>query len=147
MSQSPLFVRFYLLPAHRVHELPMLALTLLKKAMEAKEPTLLLHDDPLFLKGVSDALWGDEPSRFLHHQLLEIGDRPSSFDFIYLSTEEVALPHSSLLINLSQRVPKELSSYRRIFELSSHHADFVQSAREHYRYYQRAGAEIEHVDC
>lgn len=136
-------ISFYVLPSTKETARLGLTLKLAEKAFHAKEKTLLLFDESSFMAEVDTTLWGMGEEAFIPHEIITHPQLVDPLDTLYLSQEEWEIPNISLLINLSQTLPKHLTSYQRVFEIISQNPTSLEISRQRYQDYRTLGYRIE----
>lgn len=136
-------ISFYVLPSEKESARLGLTLKLAEKAFHANEKTLLLFDEASFMEEVDNTLWGIREEAFIPHEIITHAQEIDPLDTLYLSQAEWEIPGLSLLINLSQTLPKNLVVYQRVFEVISQHPMSIEMSRQRYRDYRALGYTIE----
>lgn len=86
-------------------------------------------------------LWEFKPSAFLPHSLND-NEQPDS-EPVAVGTEDLQPLHDDVLINLAGEPVADHDRFSRINEIVCGDPDITQRSRQHYRYYQGAGCQIE----
>jgi DNA polymerase III subunit chi len=119
------------------------ACRLVRKARAANCRVVLLTADRSELMRLDQALWTFSELEFLPHVPAD-DPHAANTPVILADSEEAALPHHHILINLTSRSPTHFARFERMFEIvSSEEADKA-AGRERYRFYQQRGYPLTH---
>lgn len=89
-------------------------------------------------------LWSDNATSFIPHCRV---DNPLAAQTpVLIHTQESALLHDALLINLDQAWPPFFSRFQRVIEIVSTESDDAASARARYRFYRDRGYAMQSHD-
>jgi DNA polymerase-3 subunit chi len=119
------------------------ACRLVRKARTADCKIVLLGRDRNELNQLDQLLWSFSEQDFLPH--VHAGDPLAAQTPVILTdSDNVALPHHHILINLSGKTPEHFARFERMFEIiSSDDADKA-AGRERYRLYKERGYPLSH---
>ncbi|MFZ6747507.1 DNA polymerase III subunit chi [Undibacterium sp. Ren11W] len=117
---------------------------LIRKARAANCKVVVFDNDQVQLSKLNEALWNFSESDFLPHVMS--GDSLARQTAIILTDDANAeFPHHELLINLTQRIPKNFNRFTRLIEIISSEQQDTNSGRERYRNYQQQGMTPTHI--
>ena len=117
---------------------------LIRKARAAGCRIIVFDNDRTQLDLLNEALWTFSESDFLPHVLFN--DPLMKQTPIILTEDDLAnFPHHELLINLTQRVPRDFSRFERVIEIISSETQDTLAGRERYRHYQQQGLTPTHT--
>jgi len=113
------------------------ACRLVRKAYGARNRIVLMTDDAAQLAALDAALWTFSPADFLPH--VQAGDALAGETAIILTdSDDAALPHTDLLVNVSRRAPAHFARFQRVIEVvSSEEADAAAGRRRYVGYKQQ----------
>ena len=119
------------------------ACRLARKAYAAKAKLVLLAEDAEQAAALNDALWTLSDTDFLPHVLA--GD-PLALEtpIIVTDSEEAALPHFDMLVNLTQRTPTTFARFARVFEIISTDELDAAAGRQRYAAYKKQSYPLTH---
>ncbi|HEY8606147.1 MAG TPA: DNA polymerase III subunit chi [Noviherbaspirillum sp.] len=119
------------------------ACRLVRKARAADCRVVLLAPDRQTLQALDEALWTFSDLDFLPHVA---ADDPlaARTPVILAESDQTALPHHQILINLTAATPAHFARFERMFEIVSSEESDRLAGRERYRYYQQRGYPLTH---
>ena len=119
------------------------ACRLVRKARAGNLQVVVFLEDARQLAAFDGALWTFSELDFLPH--VQAGDPLAAQTPVILSaSEDDALPHHKVLVNLSGRTPAHFARFERMFEIvSTDEADLLAS-RERFRSYKERGYPLSH---
>jgi len=127
-------IDFYILKPDTTRSPELLACQLAEKAYQRQQPTCLLARDRAQAEQLDQLLWTFREDSFLPHAIAtEQTSAP-----ITIATADQA-PSSDIVINLSERIPEELTNTRRVIEIVANDETAKAQARQRYRHYQQQG--------
>lgn len=89
-------------------------------------------------------LWTDSATSFIPH--CRVDDPLAAQTPVLIHTQESALLHDTLLINLDRAWPPFFSRFQRVIEIVSTDSDDAASARERFRFYRDRGYAMQSHD-
>src|SRR5471032_1136063 len=107
------------------------ACRLVRKAWAANNCVVLLTDDANQLAELNAAMWTFSAIDFLPHVSADDALAEST-PIILTDNDDVELPHTELLVNLSRRVPSNLGRFKRMIEVISSDEDDAAAGRTRY---------------
>jgi DNA polymerase III subunit chi len=114
------------------------ACRLVRKAYAARNKIVLLAEDGAQLAALDAALWSFSATDFLPHVLAGAALAPQS-PIILSASDQEALPHYDVLVNLSQSLPAHAARFQRVFEIvASDPADASAGRKRYVSYKQQA---------
>lgn len=112
------------------------ACRLLRKAYAANNRIVVLAEDAQQRAELDRSLWSFSGVDFLPH--VAAGSALAAETPIILSaSEDDALPHTDLLVNLSHRIPGHFSRFQRVIEVVSSEEQDAAVGRKRYAAYKR----------
>jgi DNA polymerase-3 subunit chi len=119
------------------------ACRLARKAYAAKGKIVLLAEDAAQAAALNDALWTLSDTDFLPHVMA--GDPlAGQTPIIVTDSEEAALPHYDMLVNLTRRTPATFAQFARVFEIISTDEDDAAAGRQRYVAYKKQSYPLTH---
>jgi DNA polymerase-3 subunit chi len=119
------------------------ACRLARKAYAAKGKIVLLAEDAAQASALNDALWTLADTDFLPHVMA--GDPlAGQTPIIVTDSEEAALPHYDMLVNLTRRTPATFAQFARVFEIISTDEDDAAAGRQRYVAYKKQSYPLTH---
>jgi DNA polymerase-3 subunit chi len=119
------------------------ACRLARKAYAAKAKIVLLAEDAAQAEALNDALWTLSDTDFLPHVMA--GDPlAAQTPIIVTDSEEAALPHHDMLVNLTRRTPSTFAQFARVFEIISTNEDDAAAGRQRYVAYKKQSYPLTH---
>lgn len=119
------------------------ACRLTRKAYLARKQIVLLAQDAAQLAALNEALWRFSETDFLPHVLA--GDALAAQTPIVLTdSDNAALPHYDILVNLSQRAPAHFARFARLCEIVSADPQDAAAGRQRYVFYKQQNCELSH---
>lgn len=104
---------------------------------------VLFTGDRAQLTRLDEALWTFSDQDFLPHALAE--DRLAARAPVILTDNDAAmLPHSQILVNLSDRIPACFARFERLIELVSTDEADTLAGRQRYAHYRERGYALQH---
>ncbi|MGX4640768.1 DNA polymerase III subunit chi [Massilia sp. SYSU DXS3249] len=119
------------------------ACRLARKAYAAKAKVVLLAEDDAQAAALNDALWTLSDTDFLPHVLADDPLAPET-PIIVTSSEEAALPHHDMLVNLTRRTPSTFAQFARVFEIISTDEADAAAGRQRYVAYKKQSYPLTH---
>ena len=119
------------------------ACRLARKAYAAKAKVVLLAEDDAQAAALNDALWTLSDTDFLPHVLAGDPLAPDT-PIIVASSEEAALPHHDMLVNLTRRTPSTFARFARVFEIISTDEADAAAGRQRYVAYKKQSYPLTH---
>lgn len=116
------------------------ACKLAARAYEKQSRLVVFSPDRAALKGFDQALWTFQPTRFVPHCFAS-SDLASETPVV-LATDDTALPHHEVLLNLGDEWPPFFASFERLLEIVATSDEDKSRARARYRFYRDRGYEI-----
>jgi DNA polymerase-3 subunit chi len=119
------------------------ACRLARKAYSAKAKIVLLAEDAAQAAALNEALWTLSNIDFLPHVM---ADDPlaSETAIIITDSEEAALPHHEMLVNLTRRTPSNVAEFARVFEIISSDELDAAAGRQRYVAYKKQSYPLTH---
>ena len=134
-------VKFYILPDSAAHGRERLACRLAEKAYNLGRKVYIHTGSASETAYLDELLWTFREGSFLPHAVKgEAGDEPPP---IQLGHDGEGDGSGDVLINLAADVPLFFSNYARVTELVNQEQQHLARSREHYRFYQERGYELE----
>lgn len=130
---------FYLIDKPRFREQPLLLVCeLVRKAVDADLPVLILARDVQQAEALDDLLWSFDPDAFLPHQIFdaEMTDEDEEIP-VLIATPEMAPPPRSLVINL--RDACATGPFDRVLEVVPADPDMRAPLRARWKEYKARG--------
>jgi DNA polymerase-3 subunit chi len=119
------------------------ACRLARKASAARARLVMLAEDAAQAAALNEALWTLSETDFLPHVMA--GDPlAAQTPIIVTDSDEVALPHYDMLINLTRRTPVSLARFERVFEIISTDEEDAAAGRQRYAAYKRQSYPLTH---
>ena len=119
------------------------ACRLARKAYAARGKLVLLAEDAAQAAALNDALWNLSETDFLPHVMA--GDAlAAQTPIIVTDNEQVELPHADMLVNLTRRVPVNVDSFQRVFEIISTDEEDAAAGRKRYVAYKQQSYPLTH---
>ena len=119
------------------------ACRLARKAYAAKAQVVLLAEDAEQAAALNEALWTLSDTDFLPHVLADDPLAPDT-PIIITHSEDAALPHFDMLVNLTQRTPTTFTRFARVFEIISLDALDAAAGRQRYAAYKKQSYPLTH---
>ena len=119
------------------------ACRLARKAYAAKAQVVLLAEDAEQAAALNEALWTLSDTDFLPHVLAGDPLAPDT-PIIITHSEDAALPHFDMLVNLTQRTPTTFARFARVFEIISLDALDAAAGRQRYAAYKKQSYPLTH---
>ena len=119
------------------------ACRLARKAYSAKAKIVLLAEDAAQAAALNEALWTLSNIDFLPHVM---ADDPlaSETPIIITDSEDAALPHHEMLVNLTRRTPSNVAEFARVFEIISIDESDAAAGRQRYVAYKKQSYPLTH---
>jgi DNA polymerase-3 subunit chi len=130
---------FYLIDKPRFREQPLLLVCeLVRKAVDADLPVLILARDVQQAEALDDLLWSFDPDAFLPHQIFdaEMTDEDEEIP-VLIATPEMAPPPRSLVINLRDACAS--GPFDRVLEVVPADPDMRAPLRTRWKEYKARG--------
>jgi DNA polymerase-3 subunit chi len=119
------------------------ACRLARKAYGARAKLVLLAEDAAQAAALDQALWSVSETDFLPHVMA--GDPLAAFTpIIVTASEDAALPHHEMLINLTRRMPAGCERFERVFEIISTDEEDAAAGRKRYVAYKQQSYPLTH---
>ena len=116
---------------------------LARKAYAARAKLVLLADSPAQADALNEALWTLSNIDFLPHVMADDPLAPET-PIIITDSEEAALPHHDMLVNLTRRTPATFAQFARVFEIISTDEDDAAAGRQRYVAYKKQSYPLTH---
>ena len=119
------------------------ACRLARKAYGTRARLVLLAEDAAQAAALDQALWTLSDTDFLPHVMA--GDPlAAQTPIIVTVSEEAALPHYEMLINLTRRQPAGIERFARVFEIISSELEDAAAGRQRYVAYKQQSFPLTH---
>jgi DNA polymerase-3 subunit chi len=119
------------------------ACRLARKAYSAKAKIVLLAEDAAQAAALNEALWTLSNIDFLPHVMADDPLAPET-PIIITDSEEAALPHHEMLVNLTRRTPSNVAEFARVFEIISVDELDAAAGRQRYVAYKKQSYPLTH---
>ena len=119
------------------------ACRLARKAYAAKAKIVLLTEDAAQAAALNEALWTLSNIDFLPHVMADDPLAPQT-PIIITDSEEAALPHHDMLVNLTRRTPSTFAEFARVFEIISTDEQDAAAGRQRYVAYKKQSYPLTH---
>ena len=119
------------------------ACRLARKAYSAKAKIVLLAEDAAQAAALNEALWTLSNVDFLPHVMADDPLAPET-PIIVTDSEEAALPHHEMLVNLTRRMPSTVAQFARVFEIISIDESDAAAGRQRYVAYKKQSYPLTH---
>jgi DNA polymerase-3 subunit chi len=119
------------------------ACRLARKAYSAKAKIVLLAEDAAQAAALNEALWTLSNVDFLPHVMADDPLAPET-PIIVTDSEEAALPHHEMLVNLTRRTPSTVAQFARVFEIISTDENDAAAGRQRYVAYKKQSYPLTH---
>jgi DNA polymerase-3 subunit chi len=119
------------------------ACRLARKAYSAKAKIVLLAEDAAQAAALNEALWTLSNIDFLPHVMADDPLAPQT-PIIITDSEEAALPHHDMLVNLTRRTPRTFDQFTRVFEIISTDEQDAAAGRQRYVAYKKQSYPLTH---
>jgi DNA polymerase-3 subunit chi len=119
------------------------ACRLARKAYAAKGKVVLLAEDAAQAAALNEALWTLSDTDFMPHVMAGDPLAPPT-PIIVTDSEEAALPHHDMLVNLTRRTPATFDQFARVFEIISTDEDDAAAGRAALRRLQKQSYPLTH---
>jgi DNA polymerase-3 subunit chi len=119
------------------------ACRLARKAYSAKAKIVLLAEDAAQAAALNEALWTLSNIDFLPHVMADDPLAPETA-IIITDSEEAALPHHEMLVNLTRRTPSNVAEFARVFEIISSDELDAAAGRQRYVAYKKQSYPLTH---
>jgi DNA polymerase III subunit chi len=119
------------------------ACRLARKAYSARAQVVLLAEDATQAAALNEALWTLSDTDFLPHVLAGDPLAPET-PIIVTDSEEAALPHHDMLVNLTRRTPSNVDRFARVFEIISTDEQDAAAGRQRYVAYKKQSYPLTH---
>lgn len=91
---------------------------------------------------LDDHLWSFKEESFIPHNIQ--GEGPNSPPPVQIGFEDKTVPFNQTLINLADTIPTMHKRFKRIIEIVKTEETHKEILRDHYRYYQAQGFQLNH---
>ncbi len=119
------------------------ACRLARKAYGARGKVVLLADGAEQAAALNEALWTLSDTDFLPHVMA--GDAlAAQTPIIVCDSDQAALPHYDMLINLTRTTPGHVDRFSRVFEIISIDEDDAAAGRKRYVAYKQQAYPLTH---
>lgn len=119
------------------------ACRLARKAYAARANVVLLADSPEQAQALNEALWTLSDTDFIPHVMA--GDPLADHTpVIVAASDDAALPHYDMLVNLTRRTPANFARFARMFEIISTDEDDAAAGRKRYVAYKQQSYPLTH---
>ena len=119
------------------------ACRLARKAYSSKAKIVLLAEDAAQAAALNEALWTLSNVDFLPHVMADDPLAPET-PIIITDSEEAALPHHEMLVNLTRRTPSTFDQFTRVFEIISTDEQDAAAGRQRYVAYKKQSYPLTH---
>lgn len=119
------------------------ACRLARKAYSSKAKIVLLAEDEAQAAALNEALWTLSNIDFLPHVMADDPLAPET-PIIITASEEAALPHHDMLVNLTRRTPSTFAQFARVFEIISTDESDAAAGRQRYVAYKKQSYPLTH---
>ncbi|MET0267105.1 MAG: DNA polymerase III subunit chi [Duganella sp.] len=119
------------------------ACRLARKAFSANHRIVMLTEDGQQLEQLNAAMWEFSATDFLPHVLAGDALAPHT-PIILTDNDDVDLPHTELLVNLSRRAPLHVDRFERMIEVVSSDEDDAAAGRQRYVAYKQQAYPLTH---
>jgi len=119
------------------------ACRLARKAYASKARIVLLAEDAAQAAALNEALWTLSNIDFLPHVMADDPLAPQT-PIIITDSEEAALPHHDMLVNLTRRTPSTFAEFARVFEIISTDEQDAAAGRQRYVAYKKQSYPLTH---
>lgn len=119
------------------------ACRLARKAYASKARVVLLAEDAAQAAALNEALWTLSNIDFLPHVMADDPLAPQT-PIIITDSEEAALPHHDMLVNLTRRTPSTFAEFARVFEIISTDEQDAAAGRQRYVAYKKQSYPLTH---
>jgi DNA polymerase-3 subunit chi len=119
------------------------ACRLARKAYASKAKIVLLAEDAAQAAALNEALWTLSNIDFLPHVMADDPLAPQT-PIIITDSEEAALPHHDMLVNLTRRTPTTFDQFTRVFEIISTDEQDAAAGRQRYVAYKKQSYPLTH---
>lgn len=119
------------------------ACRLARKAYASKAKIVLLAEDAAQAAALNEALWTLSNVDFLPHVMADDPLAPQT-PIIITDSEEAALPHHDMLVNLTRRTPSTFAEFARVFEIISTDEQDAAAGRQRYVAYKKQSYPLTH---
>jgi DNA polymerase-3 subunit chi len=119
------------------------ACRLARKAYASKAKIVLLAEDAAQAAALNEALWTLSNIDFLPHVMADDPLAPQT-PIIITDSEEAALPHHDMLVNLTRRTPSTFDQFTRVFEIISTDEQDAAAGRQRYVAYKKQSYPLTH---
>ena len=119
------------------------ACRLARKAYSSKAKIVLLAEDEAQAAALNEALWTLSNIDFLPHVMADDPLAPET-PIIITASEESALPHHDMLVNLTRRTPSTFAQFARVFEIISTDEQDAAAGRQRYVAYKKQAYPLTH---
>lgn len=126
-----------------IHDKLAYACRLARKAYAAKAKIVLLAEDAAQAAALNEALWTLSNIDFLPHVMADDPLAPET-PIIITDSEEAALPHHDMLVNLTRRTPSNVAAFARVFEIISIDESDAAAGRQRYVAYKKQSYPLTH---
>jgi DNA polymerase-3 subunit chi len=119
------------------------ACRLARKAYAARAKVVLLAESPEQAAQLDETLWTLSDTDFVPHVMA--GDPlAAETPVIVTDSEDAALPHYDMLVNLTQRTPAQFAQFARVFEIISTDEQDAAAGRQRYVAYKKQSYPLTH---
>lgn len=119
------------------------ACRLARKAYGANGKVVILAEDAAQAAALDAGLWALSETDFLPH-VMAGDDLASMTPIIITQSEQAALPHFDMLVNLTRRTPANVDQFQRVFEIISTDEDDAAEGRKRYVAYKQQSYPLTH---
>jgi len=111
--------------------------SIVNKAFAQGSSVYIITEDREHAAKLDDLLWTFQDTSFLPHAQLHAGEAP-----VLIGWQGVTAPEADVLINLTDKVPEEISSFGRIIEIVADTPPQREQGRARYKQYREKGLEL-----
>ena len=119
------------------------ACRLARKAYMAGNKVVVLAGNDTQLDFLNAAMWTLSPTDFVP-LVLASDPLAAQTPIVLTDSDEVALPHHDILINLSQLPPASYAQFQRVFEIVSMDEQDAQAGRQRFLHYRKLNLQPTH---
>jgi len=134
-------VDFHILAQPNEHDRLFYTCRLINKVFKQSLNVIVVCDDTIQAKQLSDLLWHFKEEAFIPHEI-EFNDTSTIQIVMHDKEYEQLHDFHDVCINLSQHLPKWFGQFNRVLEIVCQNELTLASTREHYRFYQSRGYPI-----
>jgi DNA polymerase-3 subunit chi len=115
-----------------------------RKAYAAGAKVVLLADSPEQASQLDEALWTLGDTAFIPH-VMDRDPLAAETPVIVTDSDEAALPHYDVLVNLTRSTPTQFAQFARMFEIISTDEQDEAAGRQRYAAYKKQSYPLTHI--